>query len=68
MVHLKIHTPPVVYFSKIFHRGCMDFNFKWSSPLSFCPYSHTVPTPRNVLWWTAKLFSLCLIVKWVLHL
>ena len=28
---LKIHTPHVVYFSKFFHRGCMDF--KWSSPL-----------------------------------
>ena len=28
--HLKIHIPPVVQFSKIFHRGCMDF--KWSSP------------------------------------
>ena len=23
-MHLKIHTPPVVYFSKIFHRGCME--------------------------------------------
>ena len=30
-VHLKIYTPPVVHFSKIFHRGCMDF--KWSSPI-----------------------------------
>ena len=31
-VHLKIHTPQVIHFSKIFYRGCMDF--KWSSPLS----------------------------------
>ena len=30
-VHLKIHTPPVVHFSKIFHRGCIDF--KCNSPL-----------------------------------
>ena len=28
-VHLRMHTPPVVHFSKILHRGCMDF--KWSS-------------------------------------
>ena len=31
-MHLNIHIPPEVHFSKIFHRGCMDFN--WSSPSS----------------------------------
>ena len=30
-MHLKVHTPHIVHFSKFFHRGCMDF--KWSCPL-----------------------------------
>ena len=30
-MHLKNNTLHIVHFSKIFHRGCMDF--KWSSPM-----------------------------------
>ena len=30
-MYLKIPTPRGVHFSKIFHRGCVDF--KWSSPI-----------------------------------
>ena len=31
LMGIRFTLPPVVHFSKIFHRGCMDF--KWSSPL-----------------------------------
>ena len=30
--YLKIHTPFVVHFSKIFHRGCMDFKCNGPMP------------------------------------
>ena len=35
-MHLKIHTPAGVHFSKIFHTGCMDF--KWSTHLCWQVY------------------------------
>ena len=40
-MHLKIHNPPVAYFSKIFGRGCMDFEWPITGNSSLMWTNHT---------------------------
>ena len=43
-----MHTPHVVHFFKIFHRGCMDF--KWSSPNHFQWISYRFKVKKCQTW------------------